>query len=117
MSNERRRHQRVKLNLLVQFRLQSYDQFLADYASDVSLSGMFLRTKEPKPEGTLLYFQFTTKDDGSLIEGLGRVVRVVERDDGEDAPAGMGIEFVNVEEPSMACIRDIVERRAAKANA
>lgn len=110
MSQDRRRHPRVKLNLLVQFRLQSYDQFLTDYASDLSLSGMFLRTDEPKPEGSLLYFQFTTKEDGPLIEGLGRVVRVTE--DGE-AP-GMGIEFVNVEEPSQSLIREIVEMRASE---
>lgn len=103
--------------MLVQFRLQSYEQFLTDYACDVSVGGMFLRTREPKPKGTMLYFQFTTRDDGALIEGLGRVVRVVEKDGGEEAPAGMGIEFVNVEEPSMTLIRDIVERRFSKAPA
>ena len=111
MSQERRRHPRVKLDLLVQFRLQSYEQFLTDYASDLSIGGMFLRTKEPKPEGSLLYFQFTTKEDGALIEGLGRVVRVTKDAAGA---AGMGIEFVNVEEPSMARIRDIVEKRVGK---
>lgn len=99
----------MKLDLLVQFRLQSYEQFLTDYASDLSLSGMFLRTKEPKAEGSLLYFQFTTKEDGPLIEGLGRVVRVTK--DG-DTP-GMGIEFVNVEEPSLSLIREIVDQRVA----
>lgn len=113
MSQERRRHPRVKLDLLVQFRLQSYEQFLTDYASDLSIGGMFLRTPEPKPEGTLLYFQFTTKDDGALIEGLGRVVRVTR---GGDA-TGMGIEFVNVEEPSLTRIREIVEQRVARADA
>lgn len=111
MSQERRRHPRVTLDLLVQFRLQSYDQFLSDYASDLSIGGMFLRTKTPKPEGSMLYFQFTTKDDGAVIEGLGRVVRVSE---GGDGVAGMGIEFVNVEEPSMTRIRDIVDKRVGK---
>ncbi len=114
MTDERRRHPRVKLNMLVQFRLQSYEHFLTDYASDLSSGGMFLRTREPKPEGTLLYFQFTTRDGGALIEGLGRVVRVVAKDGGEDAPAGMGIEFVNVEEPSLTRIRDIVGKRVSR---
>ena len=97
MTDERRRHPRVKLNMLVQFRLQSYEHFLTDYASDVSTSGMFLRTREPKPEGTLLYFQFTTRDEGALIEGLGRVVRVY--GDGtiepviENLPAPHGVAF------------------------
>lgn len=112
MSTERRRHPRVTLNLLVQFRLQSYEQFLTDYASDLSVGGMFLRTNDPKPEGSMLYFQFTTKEGGSLIEGLGRVVRVTKDDSGA---TGMGIEFVNVEEPSMARIREIVDKRVAKA--
>jgi type IV pilus assembly protein PilZ len=107
MSSERRRHRRVKLNLLVQFRLKNYEQFLAEYARDLSKGGMFVRTDDPKPEGSLLYFQFTTRDDGSLIEGLGRVVRVV-----EGTEPGMGIEFVNVEEPSQAVIEEIIGKRA-----
>lgn len=111
MGTERRRHPRVKLNLLVQFRFQSYDEFLADYASDISVGGLFLHTEEPRPEGSLVYFQFTTKEEGAFIEGLGRVVRVLEDEQGHK---GMGIEFVNVEEPSAAKIRDIVERRVKR---
>jgi len=99
--------------MLVQFRLKSYEQFLADYAHDLSISGIFIRTEEPKPEGSLLYFQFTTRNDGSLIEGLGRVVRIVPAKDEE--PGGMGIEFVNVEEPSATLIREIVKKRVEKA--
>ena len=97
--------------MLVQLRLKDYEQFLSDHAHDVSESGMFIRTKEPKPAGTMLYFQFTTRDRGSVIEGLGRVVRVVDADG--DQPAGMGVEFVNVEEPSASRIRDIIASRSA----
>jgi type IV pilus assembly protein PilZ len=97
--------------MLVQFRLKDYDQFLSDYSHDLSVGGIFIRTDDPKPEGSMLYFQFTTRDDGAVIEGLGRVVRVVEATD--DQPAGMGLEFVNVEEPSASRIKDIVGARDA----
>lgn len=105
----RRKHPRVTLNLLVQFRLKDYEQFVSDYAADLSLGGMFIRTDEPKPEGSLLYFQFTTEDKGPLIEGLARVVRVIEKD-GEQ-PAGMGLEFVNMEESSLGVIQRVVDER------
>ena len=109
MTDERRKHPRVELNMLVQFRLKDYDQFLSDYSHDLSIGGMFIRTDDPKPEGSLLYFQFTTRRDGALIEGLGRVVRVVPPEG--DRPGGMGLEFVNVEEPSASLISDIVHKR------
>lgn len=96
----RRQHPRVKLNLLVQFRVKDYEHFVSDYASDLSMGGMFVRTEQPKPEGAMLYFQFTTEQQGPLIEGLAKVVRVVEP--GGEHPPGMGLEFVNLEAPSRA---------------
>ena len=110
--NNRRKHPRVPLNLLVQVRSKDYDEFLHDVASNLSMGGMFLCTDQPKPEGALLYFQFTTDADGPLIEGLARVVRVVETGGGH--PAGMGLEFVNVEEPSLQRIEEIVNERLAR---
>lgn len=107
--DDRRQHPRVELNLLVQFRLKDFDQFLSDYSHDISAGGMFIRTDKPKPEGSMLYFQFTTRKDGSVIEGLGKVVRSVSP--GEGDPAGMGIEFVNLEEPTQNLIHDIISKR------
>ena len=110
--DEKRRHPRAALSLLVQFRSTTFEDFLAHYSVDLSVGGIFLRTDAPRPEGTLLYFQFTLDDGSRLIEGLGRVVRV-----NPPAPgrvAGMGLEFVNLDPASAELIADIVAARAQR---
>ncbi len=102
---DRRRYRRVPLSLLIQYRFDTLEDFLSEYSTDISMGGMFIRTEQPKEEGTLVYLQFYLRDGAKLIEGLGRVVRVNPSD-----PTGMGIEFVNFDEESMELIRQIVER-------
>ncbi|MBX5484074.1 MAG: TIGR02266 family protein [Myxococcaceae bacterium] len=111
---ERRRYERVPLSLLVQYRVNTFEDFLAEYSADISVGGMFIRTDEPREEGSMIYLQFWLKDGTRLIEGLGRVVRVNPPGDPERV-AGMGIEFVNFDEASMALIHEIVESRRAQA--
>ncbi len=106
----RRRHPRTALSLLVQYRCDSFEDFLAEYATNISLGGMFIATAEPREAGELIYLQFTLKDGSKLIEGLGRVVRV--NAPGEKGrTAGMGVEFVSFDEASMALIEDICGAR------
>lgn len=110
--DERRRHERVPLSLLVQYRLNTFEDFLAEYSADISVGGMFIRTNEPREEGAMIYLQFWLKDGSKLIEGLGRVVRVNPPGDANQI-AGMGIEFVNFDEESMALIHEIITSRSA----
>ena len=110
---ERRKHDRVPLNLLVQFRSDDYDQFFEKYAGDISLGGIFIATDHPREMGSMVYFQFTTKTDGPLIEGLGSVVRVTDGEGGE--PRGIGIEFLSLDDQSRSQIhRLIAERESAE---
>jgi type IV pilus assembly protein PilZ len=102
---DRRRYPRVPLSLLIQYRFDSLEDFLSEYSTDISMGGMFIRTDQPKDEGTLVYLQFYLRDGAKLIEGLGRVVRVNPSD-----PMGMGIEFINFDEESMELVRQIVDR-------
>jgi uncharacterized protein (TIGR02266 family) len=110
---EKRRHPRAALSLLVQYRSTNFEDFLAHFSVDLSVGGIFLRTDAPRPEGSLLYFQFTLADGSRLIEGLGKVVRV--NPPGEGRVAGMGLEFVNLDAASVELIADIVASRAHKA--
>jgi uncharacterized protein (TIGR02266 family) len=109
---ERRRHPRQPLHLLVQFRFGSFEEFLAEYALNISPGGLFIRTDEPGEDGAIIYLQFALKDGSRLIEGMGRVVRV--NPPGDPArPAGMGVEFLNFDEASLALIEDICAARLA----
>jgi uncharacterized protein (TIGR02266 family) len=116
-SSERRRYQRVPLSLLIQYRFDNLDDFLAEYSTDISIGGMFIRTEEIREEGSLIYLQFYLKDGSKLIEGLGKVVRVNRPDpDGKNkGSCGMGIEFVNFDQNSMQLIEQIVDRNLSRA--
>lgn len=110
MSQERERRitGRLALDLLVQFRCKTMDEFLTEHAGNISTGGMFVRTDTPKPVGAMLYFQFQLEEGDSLIEGLGRVVHV----NPPSSPVpGMGIEFINLDEQSENLIYDILADR------
>ncbi len=108
--DDRRRHQRTPLSLLVQFRFNTFEDFLADYSHDISPGGMFIRTDQPQEEGSIIYLQFSLKDGSRLIEGMGKVVRC-NPPDVTGRVAGMGIEFLNFDDESMALIQEICANR------
>ncbi len=113
--SDRRRSPRVALDLLIQYRFESYEAFLGDRSLDISVGGIFICTEAPREEGTLVYLQFRLKEGAPLVEGLGRVVRV----NPPGVPgrvAGMGIEFVNLDDESRQTIEDIVARRLSQAH-
>lgn len=110
--DDRRKHPRTPLSILVQFRFESFDDFLAEYSANISPGGMFIRTDQPREEGAMIYLQFSLNDGARLIEGMGKVVRSIEP--GGKSPAGMGIEFVNFDDDSMSLIEDICMARQAK---
>lgn len=107
--SERRRHQRTPLSMLVQYRFDTFEDFLAEYSLNLSPGGLFICTEEPREEGSIIYVQFTLKDGSRLIEGMGRVVRVNPK--GGPAPSGMGVEFLNLDEDSLTLVNQICAAR------
>jgi uncharacterized protein (TIGR02266 family) len=86
-----RRHDRVVVNR----DFASMEEFISEYVSDISRSGVFIRTDDPLPVGTPVDLRFTIiVNDMETIEGLGEVVRVV-APDGVEAP-GMGVVFTEL---------------------
>jgi len=113
---DRRRYPRVPLSLLIQYRFDTLEDFLSEYSVNISMGGMFIQTEDIREEGSLVYLQFYLRDGAKLIEGLGKVVRTNPpgSDSEDDAPIGMGVEFVNFDEESMDLIRQIVERNRTR---
>jgi uncharacterized protein (TIGR02266 family) len=99
---------RVPVSMLVQYRFATLEDFAAEYAVDLSTTGIFVRTDDPRKVGSMVYLQITLKDGSKLIEGFGRVARVGMDTRGQ---AGMGIQFINFDEESMALIEKIVTQR------
>ena len=109
---DRRRHPRAQLDLVVRLRFGSIDQFLSAHAQDVSIGGMFLRGQHAGPRGALrevgqlLALQFDAGNE-RLIEGLGKIVRVVQPAE-PGGEGGVGIQFVNLDPASLELIEAIV---------
>jgi uncharacterized protein (TIGR02266 family) len=103
-----RKDPRAPLDLLVQVRTSSLEEFRAIHAVNLSAGGMFLRTDDVRPVGSEIYFQLVLETGGPLLEGFGRVVHASAPDAKE---RGMGVEFVSVLEPSRSIIQALVAER------
>jgi hypothetical protein len=79
-----RKNERVTINK----EFESFDQFMSEYVTNVSRSGVFIKSDAPLPVGSEVNLRFSVVlDDVEVIEGLGEVVRV------ETDPPGMGVVF------------------------
>jgi len=80
------RRQEPRLTINKEF--DSFDQFVREYVTNISRSGVFIKTAEPLSVGSIVNLRFTVvMDDVETIEGEGEVVRV------ESNPSGMGVVF------------------------
>lgn len=104
---DRRRHPRVPLNLLIQYRFDTFDEAMSAYAADLSEGGLFIETDELREIGDMIYLQFAMRDGTRLIEALGRVVRIVPPS--EDSEGGMGVEFVSLDGDSQDLVQQAVK--------
>ena len=87
MDDHKRGDKRVTINK----EFESFDAFVHEYVTNVSRSGVFIRSKEPLPIGTEVHLTFSViMDEVETIEGTGKVVRV------EDDPPGMGVAFTEL---------------------
>ncbi len=99
MESSGRRHDRVTINK----EFESFDAFIHEYVTNISRSGVFIRSKQPLDVGTLVNLRFTViMDDIETIEGQGKVVRV------ETDPPGMGVVFTKLSRYSAELIQKLL---------
>lgn len=114
-AKEPRRHPRTELSLLVQYRFDSVEAFLAEYALNISPGGMFIKTTKRHERGAIVFFQFSLRDGSRLIEGMGRVVHVTPPGSRGREP-GIGVEFLHFDEGSGDLVASICESRLPMKN-
>lgn len=94
-------HLRTGDRLTINQEFESFDAFLQEYVTNISRSGVFVRSKTPLPVGTQVDLHFTViTDDLQTIEGVGEVVR-------RDAH-GMGIVFRELTSESRALVEHLL---------
>lgn len=94
---DRRRALRMPVTLLVQHQATSDGSFEVDYATNLSQSGVFIRTAKNVAQGSTLEVSFSPKKDARLIQASGRVARVT--------PDGLAVEFVRMDAESASLLR------------
>ena len=105
------RRPQASVRMLIRHRFESLEELIQEHSSDLSMGGLFLRTESLRDIGSLVYLQFSLTSGESLIEGLARVVHVNPPGNPEGRAVGIGIEFVNLDEASLALIEEIVVQR------
>ena len=89
---DKREDGRAPITLRVDYK--RLNTFFADYTKNISKGGTFIKTTKPLDVGTEFVFLLGLPDSGQL-ELTGEVKWVVSATDAtEEAPAGMGIQFV-----------------------
>lgn len=106
--SERRRSRRVPLEIIIDY--STLDGFFKDYAQNISLGGIFLRTDNPFPAGTKVNLSFSLPGYNGLIETKGEVIWVVKKDDSEEGRGspGMGIKFEDLSLESKQIIDKLI---------
>jgi uncharacterized protein (TIGR02266 family) len=98
---KQRRDERVTINK----DFESFDAFIQEYVTNISRSGVFIKSKSPLPIGTKVNLKFTViMDDIETIEGTGEVVR------NSDDPKGMGVVFTSLTSYSKSLIEKMLTR-------
>ena len=105
MSDEKRTGERVTINK----EFDSFDQFIQEYVTNISRTGVFIKTREPLAVGTIVNLHFTViMEDIEAIEGTGEVVRV------DDDPPGMGVVFTEISSYSKDLIDKLLTKKLGK---
>jgi hypothetical protein len=100
-----RREDRVTINK----EFESFDAFIHEYVTNISRSGVFIKSKTPLAVGTRVNLRFTViMDDIETIDGIGEVVRI------EDNPSGMGVLFREISAYSKALIDRLLMQGVSK---
>ena len=112
MKPTRRQSDRIVVNR----EFASIEEFITEYVSDISRTGVFIRSDDPLPVGTKVDLRFTVIDeDFETIEGIGEVTRVVAPSSSPESAVvpGMGVVFIELTRSSQTLVERLLLRRGA----
>ena len=92
--------------IIVNQEFDGIDAFVSEYVTNLSRSGVFIRSANPLPAGTQVNLKFTIiLDEIESVEGIGEVVR---SQSGPGKVAGMGVVFVELTPKSERLVERIM---------
>ena len=94
---------RLEERVTINKEFESFDAFIHEYVTNISRTGVFIKSKTPLPVGTKVNLRFTViMDDIETIEGIGEVMRL------HEDPPGMGVVFREIGGYSKAIIERLL---------
>ena len=110
MSDAQKPQQRDGDRVTINKEFESFDAFIQEYVTNISRTGVFIKSQTPLAVGTRVNLRFTViMDDIETIEGVGEVVRT------EKDPPGMGVVFRELSAYSKGLIEKLLVQRAGGA--
>ena len=104
--DERRNEDRAPITLKVEYK--RINTFFADYTKNISKGGTFIRTTRPLEIGTEFMFVLSLPEAVELeLKGVVKWV-IPEAEGNDEKPAGMGIQFVFVDDAQRLGVDAIV---------
>jgi len=99
---EKRRAERLIINK----EFDNFEAFVEEYVTNISRTGVFIKTKSPLSIGTRVRLRFSViMTEIETVEGEGEVVRV------QDDPPGMGVVFTSLTSYSAGLLEKLLTRR------
>jgi uncharacterized protein (TIGR02266 family) len=98
--------------LRIKLRYEDQATFVERFAGNIGRSGLFIRSRTPKPIGTEIRFELRLHDDTPVVIGLGVVRWIRDYDPARPrAVHGMGVEFLRVTRESRDVLMRVLEHR------
>jgi uncharacterized protein (TIGR02266 family) len=113
--NDSRVGDRQATSMRIKLKYPDVETFIQKYAVNISRGGIFIATKQPKPVGTFVKFEFllSNADSQSIIRGEGQVQWTKEFDPAFPARAhGMGVKFLRLDAESQQVVDRALRWRA-----
>lgn len=95
-----KRSTRMPLDAVVRLHFEGTVAYQNGFAANVSATGMFVKHPDPPPTGTRLVFEFVLGSQRRPVQGAGIVAWTRDRYEGPGRPAGIGIQFTQVDSAS-----------------
>jgi len=100
---------RVAINEAIDLRFPTFEGLVTKISSNLSTTGMFIQSSTPVEVGTDFSFRFRI-EEWSPIQGEAKVIWVRKESESPERPAGMGVEFTQLDAQSRRMIRWLVDK-------
>lgn len=101
--------QRVPIERKIDLRFPTFEGMVSGVSANLSTSGMFIQSTHPEQAGTEFAFALRI-DEWSPIQGTAKVVWIRPNTESPERPAGMGVQFLDLDAQSRRMIRWLVDK-------